>query len=108
MKKTMTTILVQFFFGWPAIIATLLLVVAGLVWKRWWLLLIAAALFFPVSLYLSGYPAIRGFGFLLPVFLLGAAFAARARKRILAWLLAAPVFIVSAWLAVVVITQRVS
>jgi len=38
-------------------------------------------------------------------FLLGAAFALRARKIVPAWLLAAPVFIVSAWLAVLGITQ---
>ncbi|KAF0106713.1 MAG: hypothetical protein FD146_2305 [Anaerolineaceae bacterium] len=101
----MTTILVQIFFGWPAIIVSLLAAIAGLTWKRWWLLLVSAALFLPVSWYLSGYPAIRGFGFLLPIFLLGAAFAVRARKFLSAWLLASPVFLASAWLAVLVLSQ---
>ena len=101
----MSTLLVHVIFGWPAIIAPLLAATAGLVSKRWWALLIGAALFFPACLYLMGYPPIRGLGFLLPIFLLGAAFALRARKIVPAWLLAAPVFIVSAWLAVLGITQ---
>ncbi len=101
----MTEFLVNVFFGWPAIIATLLVIVAGLIWKRHWLLFVAAAIFFPVSLYLSGYPAIRGFGFLLIAFLVGAAFAIRARKLLLAGFLVAPVFLVSAGLAYLFLTQ---
>jgi len=96
-----STLLVQIIFGWPAIIASLLAATAGLVWKRWWALLITACL------YLMGYPPIRGLGFLLPIFLLGAAFALQARKLEPAWLLASPVFIVSAWLAVLAITQYI-
>jgi hypothetical protein len=101
----MVEILVRIFFGWPAIIATLLVTVAGLAWKRYWLLLVGALLFFPVSLYLSGIPAIRGLGLFLTAFLVGAAFAVRARKLPLAWLLVSPVFIVSAGLAYLVLTQ---
>jgi hypothetical protein len=100
-----STLLVQIIFGWPAIIASLLVATAGLVGKRWWALLISAALFFPPSLYLRGYPPFWGLSFLVPFLLLGAAFTIRARKTVLAWLLASPVFIVSAWLAVLVITQ---
>jgi hypothetical protein len=68
----MTDTLVQIIFGWPAIIATLLVSIAGLVWKRYWLLLVGALLFFPFSLYLSGLPATRGLGLFLPVFQAGA------------------------------------
>ena len=102
----MLEILVRIFFGWPAIIATLLVTVAGLVWKRYWLLLVGALLFFPVSLYLSGFPAIRGFGLFLTAFLVGAAFALRARKLLLTWLLVLPILIVSAGLAYLVLTQQ--
>jgi hypothetical protein len=101
----MMDILVQIVFGWPAIIATLLVSTAGLVWKRYWLLLVGALLFFPFSLYLSGLPATRGLGLFLPVFQLGAAIAVRARKFPLAWVLVSPVFFISAWLAYVVVTQ---
>jgi hypothetical protein len=101
----MSTLLVQIFFGWPAIIVSLLLAIAGLAWKRWWLLIIAAALFVPVSWFLSGTPAFRWFGLLLPAFLLASAFAVRARKFVPAWLLASPVFLASAWLAALVLSQ---
>jgi hypothetical protein len=98
-------ILVQIVFGWPAIIVSLLLTLAGLIWKRFWLLIVAAAVFFPFSLYLSGFPAVRILGLFLPVFQLGAALAVRARKLPLAWVLASPAFIVSALLAYLVLSQ---
>ena len=101
----MTDILLQTIFGWPAIIATILVSIVGLVWKRYWLILISAALLFPFSLYLSGSPAIRGLGLFLPLFPLGAALAVRARKFPLAWVLVSPIFIISAWLAYQVVTQ---
>jgi hypothetical protein len=101
----MNSILVQIIFGWPAILATLLIALAGLIWKRWWLLLVSAILFTPFSWYLSGYPAVRGVAILLPFFLLGSAIATRARKHGLTRLLATPPFIVSAWLALLVVRQ---
>jgi hypothetical protein len=97
--------LVQIIFGWPAIIVSLLVTLSGLIWKRFWLLLVAAVVFFPVSVYLSSFPAMRVLGLFLPVFQLGAAIAVRARKLPLAWVLASPVFIVSAVLAYLVLTQ---
>jgi hypothetical protein len=97
--------LVQIIFGWPAIIATLLVSITGLVWKRYWLLFVGAVLFFPFSLFLSGQPATRVLGLFMPVFQMGAALAVRARKIPLAWVLASPVFILSAWLAYQVVTQ---
>jgi hypothetical protein len=101
----MTGTLVQIIFGWPAIILSLLATLSGLIWKRFWLLLVAAVLFFPFSLYLSGFPAVRVLGLFLPVFQLGAALAVRARKLPFAWVLASPVFIVSALLAYLVLSQ---
>jgi hypothetical protein len=71
----MTSILVQIIFGWPAIITSLLIALAGLIWKRQWLLLASAILFTPFSWYLSGYPSVRGAAFLLPLFLVGVAIA---------------------------------
>jgi len=97
--------LVQAIFGWPAIIATMLVSIAGLVWKRYWLMLIGTLLFFPFSLYLSGSPATRGLGIFLPAFQLGAALSVRAGKFPLAWVLLSPVFIISAWLVYQVVTR---
>jgi hypothetical protein len=101
----MISILVQIFFGWPAIITTLLVSVVGLVWKKYWLLLIGALLFLPVSLYLSGFQVLRGWSLLFPLSLIGSAFAIRGRKLLLGWLLVLPVFTVSIWLAYLVLTQ---
>jgi hypothetical protein len=96
---------VQFVFGWPAIIVTLLLSTAGLIWKRFWLMLIAAVVLGPVSLYISEYPAVHGLGLLLPVCLIGSAFAVRAHRILLGWLLTLPVYLASAWLAILVFSQ---
>jgi hypothetical protein len=97
--------LAQIVFGWPAIITSLVLCVAGLIARRPWLVISGAALFIAPGLYLSGYPAIRWFGLLLPVCLFGAAYALRQEKTLIAWLLTLPALIVSIWLAVVVLTQ---
>ena len=102
----MQAILAQIIFGWPFIILSLLLAVTGVLMKRPALLVAGALFFTPPAWYLSGYPAIRWFGFLLPAFILGAAYAVKRGKAGIAWtLLSAPV-LVSAWLALLVITQN--
>jgi hypothetical protein len=102
----MQEILVQIIFGWPFIITALLLAVAGVILKRPALLVAAALFFTPPSLYLSGYPAIRWFGILLPAFMLGAAYYVRRGKAGLAWALLLAPMLVSAWLAVLVLLQN--
>lgn len=95
----------QIVFGWPSIITSLVLSIAGMALKRPWLAALGAAFFIAPGLYLSGYPALRGFGLLLPACLFGAAYALRRGKSVIAWLLTLPALIVSAWLAILVITQ---
>jgi hypothetical protein len=101
----MSDILVQIIFGWPAIITSLVLSVAGLVLRKPWLLVIAGVLAIPFSWYLSGYPAIRTPAALLPLFQFGAAWALQREKKALAWILLAPLATITVVLAVVVLRQ---
>ncbi len=97
--------LVRIVFGWPAILTALALCLTGLLAKRPLLVALGAALFIGPGLYLSGSPAINWLGFLLPACLFGSAYALRQKKTGIAWLLTLPALLVSAWLAVVVLTQ---
>lgn len=101
----MTETLIRIIFGWPFIIASLLLSLAGLIMKRPWPLVAAAILFAPFSFYLSGSPGVRGLAFTLPLFQAGAAYAIHKQKVWLALLLTLPAFLVSGWLALLVLTQ---
>ncbi|HET9589261.1 MAG TPA: hypothetical protein VFO91_10770 [Anaerolineales bacterium] len=98
-------LLVQIIFGWPFIIAALLLSAAGILLKRHQFLVAGALFFLPPSLYLSGYPGLRWFALLLPFFIFGAAYFVRENRPGLAWLLLLPPIALSAWLAYVVLTQ---
>jgi hypothetical protein len=102
----MQEIFVQIIFGWPFIILSLLLAVAGILLKRPALLIAGAIFFVPPAWYLSGYPAIRGFGMLLPVCMLGAAYYVKRCKPGFAWLLVSPSIVTSAWLAFLVMAQH--
>ncbi|MCJ7432264.1 MAG: hypothetical protein MUO77_02115 [Anaerolineales bacterium] len=101
----MSDVLAQVIFGWPFIILSLLISLPGLILKKYWLLITGAVLFAPFSYYLSGAPHINGFGILLPFFQLGSAFAIRAQKMPLAWMLVLPAFLISVWLAYTVLMQ---
>jgi hypothetical protein len=101
----MPALLVQIIFGWPAILVSLALCIAGLLSKKVFLVVIGALIFGPVSWFLSGYPPLRGLGPFLPIFMLGSAYALYRIKFSIAWLLILPVIIFSAWLAVIVLTQ---
>src|SRR5574342_566577 len=98
----MQQIFVQIIFGWPFIIASLVLAVAGVLLRRPVFLVASAVFFTPPAWYLSGYPFIRWFGLLLPVFILGAAYYVRRGKAGIALLLLSPSILVSAWLAFLV------
>jgi len=74
--------------GWPAIIITVILAVIGLVRRDYRLLVGAAILAFPFSWYLSGFPIIRSFTFLLPLLPFGAGFAMHRDHEMVAWILA--------------------
>lgn len=102
----MQQIIAQIVFGWPFIILSLSLAFAGIVLKRSALLVAAGIIFVPPAWYLSGYPAIRWFGMLLPVSIWGAAYFVKKDQLRLALLLALPPLITSAWLASLVIAQN--
>lgn len=74
--------------GWPAIIATVILALIGLVKSDYRFLVGAAILAFPFSWYLSGFPLIRSFTFLLPLLPFGAGYAMRRDQGMVAWVLA--------------------
>lgn len=98
--------LAQIIFGWPFIITSLVLAVVGILLKRPMLLAAGAIFFTPPAWYLSGYLAIRGFGFLLPVCMAGAAYFVKKNQLRPALLLILPSVIVSAWLAFLVMAQN--
>lgn len=79
------------FFGWPAILGSLLVTVIGLLAKKPLWIAIGGALLLPFSIFLTihGVPAI-----ILPLFQFGAAWAVSRQKIRLAWLLMLPLVIV--------------
>jgi hypothetical protein len=101
----MPDIVVQIIFGWPAIITSLLVSIAGLVLRKPWLLVVGGVIVIPFAWYLSGYPAIRASAILLPVFQFISAWALRRERKILAWLLLVPLAITIVFLAIVVLSQ---
>lgn len=98
----MTDILVQIVFGWPAIITSILLSIAGVWLKKPALLITAGIVCIPFTYYLSG---IRAPAVILPLFQFGSAYAIRRQKDQIAWLLIAPIIIIAALLAYAVLTQ---
>lgn len=90
-------------FGWPAIIAAVLLSIAGLLMKKSNLLVIAGVVFTPFTYYLSG--GLRNPLVVMPFLLFAAAFAIHRGKTTVAWLLLLPLVLVVLWLAFVVFSQ---
>lgn len=89
----MLEFLLIFLVGWPAILVTVILAVIGLVRSNYRFLVAAAILALPFSWYLSGFPVVRSPVFLLPLFLLGSAYARYRDREMLAWILAIPFFL---------------
>ena len=98
----MTDILVQIIFGWPAIITSILLSIAGVWLKKPTFLVTAGIVCIPFTYYLSGFrtPAV-----VLPLFQFGSAVAVSRQKNLIAWLLILPIMIIATILAYVVLTQ---
>lgn len=86
-------ILIVILFGLPLALIAFGLALFGLIRKRHWLLVIAAALIIPSSYYLSGGPGSRRLPLLLPLFLLGSAYAVYKKKMYAAWVLILPVIL---------------
>jgi hypothetical protein len=84
---------ISIFLGWPAIIASVGLVIAGLWRRNYKFLVIAAIMAVPFSWYLSGFPIVKSPIFLLPVLVLSSAYAQYTEHEMIAWLLAVPYFL---------------
>ena len=95
----MIDFLVVITFGWPAIVVTIILAIIGLVRSDYRFLVAAAILAVPFSWFLSGFPLVRSPVFILPVLLLGSAFAMYRDRQMIAWLLVIP-YLLSIWLLV--------
>jgi hypothetical protein len=98
----MSDIWVPIVFGWPAVITSILLSIAGIRLKKPVLLIAAGIVCIPFSYYVSGYsrPAV-----LLPLFQFGSAYAVTRQKNLIAWLLITPITIIAAGIAYAVLTQ---
>jgi hypothetical protein len=101
----LTNILVQTIFGWPAIILSIAVSVAGILKKWSWMLMLGGVLCAPFAVYASGYPFFHYATLLLPLFAFGAAWAVHANRMLLAWALLLPLVSVSAILAIIVLSQ---
>jgi hypothetical protein len=91
--------------GWPAILASLVMCVTGIVRAKPRWLVVAAVLITPISLYLAATPRFRWIAMVFPILLLGASIAVRRSLTWLAWSL----FVLCAgffgWLAIIVANE---
>ena len=94
---------VQIIFGWPAIIATILLSVTGLALKKPVLLVIAGLVCVPFTYYASN--GFRNPLIVLPLLEFASAYTVTRQKMVAAIVLIAPFVIVSALIAYAVLTQ---
>ena len=101
----MLDILVPIFFGWPAVVVTLILAAIGLFRSNFRFLVAAALLATPFSWLLSGFPIIRSPAFLLPLLLFTSGYFMYRDREMLAWLVAVPYFL-TIWLLFTVVTQQ--
>lgn len=93
------------FFGWPAILVTIVLAIAGLFRNDYRFLVTAAILAFPFSWFLSGFPLIRSPVFLLPLLLFASGYFVYRGREMLAWLCVVPYFMTIWLLFNVVVSQ---
>ena len=101
----MIDFLVAVFFGWPAILITVILAVIGLLRSNYRFLVAAAILALPPSWFLSGFPVIRSPVFLLPLLLFASGYFTYRGREMLAWLLVVPYFL-SIWLLFIAVTSQ--
>ena len=99
----MTEIFVQIIFGWPAVISSILLSIAGIMLKKPALLVASGIICIPFTYYISN--GFRNPTLLLPLFQFASAYAITRQRNLIAGLLIAPLIIVSVALAYAVLTQ---
>ena len=101
----MLSVLVLIFFGWPAILASVIASAIGLYKAKYPLLIIAAILAFGPCWFLSGFPLVGSPVFLAPLLLFGAAFVLSRGHEMIAWLLAVPYYLLVVFLFYTVLVQ---
>ena len=84
----MLSILVTIFFGWPAVLASVIISGIGLFKNKYILVVMGAILAFPFSWFVSGFPVVHSPVFLAPLLLFSAAFALSRKHEMIAWFLA--------------------
>lgn len=92
----------------PAFILALGIAIFGVWRKNFWVLIISAVLTVPMVIYLAGTSDFRLFAWLIPLALVGSAFAVQKQKTRLAWALLLPLLLtllmlilgIAAWLSV--------
>lgn len=94
--------LIQIFFGWPAMILSLIFAIAGILLNRASLSAIGGVLFLLPGWYLSHYSLVFA---LVPICLFSSAYAIWKKRSVVASWLIIPQVIVLVALAVVVLTQ---
>jgi hypothetical protein len=92
----------QMFFGWPAMILSLVFAICGVIFKRTALSVVAALLFLLPGWYLSHYSLLFA---LVPLCIFGSAYASQKNRYALASLLIVPQLVFLIALAIVVLTQ---
>ena len=92
--------LISIFFGWPAILVTVIFAGIGLFRRDYRFLVAAAILAVPFSWLLGGFPIIRSPVFLLPLLPFASAYAMYRDREMLAWLIAVP-YLLFIWLVLV-------
>jgi hypothetical protein len=94
-------------FGFPGVLASLLLSTIGVVRKSLLLCLLGALLAIPFCFYLGGNPGVGPVAWLLPVFQLGSAWVVhRGGPAWLAWVLLLPLLLTAIWVLALVLVQR--
>ena len=97
----MQEMLVAFIFGFGLVSVSLVVTIVGILKEKVWLVILGAAFFAPFAYYLFGASSANVFA-LIPLFLLlGSAVAVYLRKRLWAWVLAAPALLSFLWVLVV-------
>jgi hypothetical protein len=98
--------LIIIFIGWPALIASLLAWLAGLITKKFIIVMSAGIIILPFAyFYLGAYLGSSWLGLLFSLGHFASAIAVRQNKMWLAWLLSAPYTLFVGMLAYIVLTQ---
>jgi hypothetical protein len=101
----MLDVVVTLFFGWPAILASVVISGMGLFRNKYQFLVVAAVLAFGPCWFLSGFPVVSSPVFLAPLFLFGAGFLLSRGHEMLCWLVALPYYLLVLLLFYVILAQ---